>query len=232
MSSSVVATSASGAAGGHKSRSAGKGRRRRAAAEQRRIEQQRWGGYAQDDEEDFSVVAAPSPPTSRRRSRRRDSVEDRREDSFDLTRSDHLAAFDDIGADLELALALSVSFAETNPGFVHRTDRSFAPLIVDMTYESLVQLEDVRCVASAATVAALPVCLPEKVPEAVSEACVICQEEFEDADSQVQLPCSHVFHQPCGAHWLLIHSKLCPICKHDVTESAAAETTSPSSQSR
>jgi len=96
--------------------------------------------------------------------------------------------------------------------------------LADMTYESLVQLENVTCVASAATIESLPVCDFVKEQAGVSEVCVICQGEYDHGDSQVKLPCLHAFHhQACGAQWLRKYSKLCPVCKHDITEVAASD---------
>jgi hypothetical protein len=201
------------------------GRRRRQAAEQRRIEQQRWGQYVEDEDEDFSVVA-PSPPNSRRRARRslrRNSARDDLEEYLNgLANDDHATGLDD-DLDLDVALALSFSIAEQNAiAHVARIGTSHVPVIADMTYESLVQLENVRCVASATVVAALPVCCFAKEHEAVSdeasEVCVICQGDYEHGDPQVKLPCQHAFHQACGAEWLLNYSKLCPVCKHDITD--------------
>lgn len=203
----VVPAGGGGAHNSRGDRKAGKGRRRRAAAEQRRIEQQRWGKYLDEEDEDFPVVA-PIPPGSRRRARRRNDRENLNSLAYD----------EELDPDLSLALALSLSsIAEENPA------PQIVPAIADMTYESLVQLENVPCVASAAVVAALPVCFFVKEQVAVSEVCVICQGEYDHDDSQVQLPCLHAFHQACGAQWLLKYSKLCPVCKHDVTEVAASE---------
>lgn len=54
--------------------------------------------------------------------------------------------------------------------------------------------------------------------------CVICQIEYEEGEVQMKLPCLHKFHQACGAEWLLNYSKICPVCKHDVTESSGPST--------
>jgi hypothetical protein len=214
-------------------RKTGKGRRRRQAAEQRRIEQQRWGQYVEDEDEDFSVVV-PSPPNLRRRARRslrRNSARDDLEEYLNgLANDDHITGVDG-DLDLDLALALSFSLAEqTSTTHVAQFGRSHPSSIADMSYENLVQLESVRCVASATLVAALPVrCFKEEQAAAsdeASEVCVICQGEYEHGDLQVNLPCHHGFHQACGAEWLLSYSKLCPVCKYDVTEVATTEASS------
>lgn len=195
-------------------RKAAKGRRRRAAAEQRRIEQQRWGKYLdEDDEEEFAVVA-PIPPGSRRRARRRND------------RNVSVIEEDEPDPDLALALALALSLssvAEDHSAPALQIDSSLQiPTLHDLSYESLVQLENVACVAPASVVGALPVCAFVAASHAsVSEVCVICQGDYEHGDLQVKLPCVHDFHQGCGSEWLLKYSKLCPVCKHDVTDIAS-----------
>jgi len=117
--------------------------------------------------------------------------------------------------------AISLSLADS--GAFSQFGRSQAT-ITDMTYESLVQLEDVRCVTSTAIVSALPVCCTAKEQAPFSnqapDVCVICQVEYGEGEVQMKLPCLHKFHQACGAEWLLNYSKLCPVCKHDVTETS------------
>ncbi|KAG0565686.1 hypothetical protein KC19_7G007100 [Ceratodon purpureus] len=123
------------------------------------------------------------------------------------------------------AAARSFFIAEQN-AIAHdaQIGTSHLSVTANMTYESLVQLENVRCVASATVVAALPVCSFEKEQAAsfdqASEVCIICQDHYEPGDSQVKLPCQHAFHEACGAEWLLNYSKLCPLCKQDITDAA------------
>lgn len=204
MSSAPASGVAAAPAGNVRERKAAKGRRRRAAAEQRRIEQQRWGKYlGEDDEDDFSLVQ-PSPPVSAGVARRRR----RRNERHSLpAEEDLLLELDD--PDLALSLALSLSISEGN----------------DMSYESLVQLENVSCVASAATVAALPMCV-FVTEELNADVCVICQSEYDHGDSQVRLPCLHNFHHACGSEWLLKYSRLCPVCKHEVVDPSSSPSSS------
>lgn len=56
------------------------------------------------------------------------------------------------------------------------------------------------------------------VAHSFHRVCAICQCDYEDADLLIKLPCTHKFHHGCGSEWLLNYSKLCPVCKHDVTE--------------
>ncbi|KAG0561933.1 hypothetical protein KC19_9G104100 [Ceratodon purpureus] len=188
---------------------AGKGRRRRSAGEQRR-----WAQYGDEDDKDFSLVA-PTFSSSRRRNSDRHEVEH----YFDVLADDVV--------DPDVALALSISIAERNS--ISEVEGVSASVIAAMTYESLADLEDVRCVASAGVVTELPVCSflneggvldVEEEQADDSRMCVICQCDYDHGDSQVRLPCLHTFHQVCGAEWLLNYSKHCPICKHDVTTEA------------
>ncbi|BBN09577.1 hypothetical protein MPTK1_4g20830 [Marchantia polymorpha subsp. ruderalis] len=202
-------------------RSAGKGRRRRAAAEQRRIEQQRWGQYL-DDEEDPVVVPTPGGNRRRmRRSRRRNSARDDLEDylagNLDSDFSNTPSHGND-ATELDVALALSLSLSESAAS----GSNMGVTVLPDMSYETLVMLENVKCVVSAEVVESLRVCAYSEKErpdhEQAEEVCAICQCDYEDADLLIKLPCTHKFHHGCGSEWLLNYSKLCPVCKHDVTE--------------
>ncbi|KAL2632358.1 hypothetical protein R1flu_017044 [Riccia fluitans] len=199
-------------------RSAGKGRRRRAAAEQRRIEQQRWGQYL-DDEDDTILVPAPAGSRRRmRRANRRNSARDDLDDYLAGNLDSDYANHDSDGTELDVALALSLSLADSG---ANRPSHS-ALSLPDMSYESLILLENVKCVASADDVESMSTCTYSRKEspsnEHAEEVCAICQCDYEDADLLIKLPCSHAFHKGCGSEWLLNHSKLCPVCKHDVTE--------------
>ncbi|KAI5059177.1 hypothetical protein GOP47_0025496 [Adiantum capillus-veneris] len=197
-------------------RSAGKGRRRRAAAEQRRAEQQHWSNFSHERDDEI-YVAPPRAPVSRRQMRR----------STRRMRGDWEVSFHDEDDDnLEIALALSLSLSEPVNGdqaenlLYPREDR---PL--DMSYESLVMLEDVKCTAPPAFVSRMTGHVFNKssnnMPtDCMEELCTICQGEYKDKESYMLLPCLHTFHDICGSKWFLNHSKLCPVCKHDVTQEA------------
>ena len=90
----------------------------------------------------------------------------------------------------------------------------------ELSYERLVELEDVRPVAPLEVVDALPVREYEGGGE--GGACSICQSDYETGEKLLQLPCGHVMHNaPCAREWLLKWSKRCPECKGDCTEKAA-----------
>lgn len=189
-------------------RSAGKGRRRRAVAEQRRAEQEIWSHLVRNGEEDL-YVAPPTPPISRRQLRR-------------AARRSPLEDWEDIEDDhLDMALALSLSLSEPP----HRNDEFTVNSTqhLDLSYESLVMLENVKCTAPAVLVRSLSGHIfnknsPISTSPSVDELCTICQVEYKEGDSCMMLPCVHTFHDVCGSEWFMNHSKLCPVCKHDITE--------------
>ena len=45
--------------------------------------------------------------------------------------------------------------------------------------------------------------------------CVICRDDFADGDVLIKLPCNHLFHKPCIAHWLEEKPR-CPMCNAHV----------------
>ncbi|XP_043713874.1 E3 ubiquitin-protein ligase BIG BROTHER-like [Telopea speciosissima] len=60
--------------------------------------------------------------------------------------------------------------------------------------------------------------------EDVVDRCVICQDEYEDGESLVMLPCEHPYHSDCISKWLQI-KKVCPICSNEVSSSIQIEKT-------
>jgi hypothetical protein len=84
-----------------------------------------------------------------------------------------------------------------------------------LTYEALVELEDVRLTASQECVDELPVLAfdPGDAHGDAGACCSICQELYTDGDQLIHLPCGHVMHTRCGREYLLNWSKKCPECK-------------------
>lgn len=128
--------------------------------------------------------------------------------------------------DLEMALSISLSLADStpNPANYDHSNRT----VVNMSYESLVQLEDVKCVASDNVVNSMLNTLFDgnKSGQGLTEEeekCAICQCEYECGDRIMSLPCAHALHHACGSEWLLNYSKLCPICKLDVTDTKVVD---------
>ncbi|KAG8352511.1 hypothetical protein FVEN_g9632 [Fusarium venenatum] len=57
---------------------------------------------------------------------------------------------------------------------------------------------------------------------APSIICVICLEEFSDADEVRHLACEHIFHSVCISGWYLAQHDTCPICSCDFVHARAA----------
>ena len=45
-------------------------------------------------------------------------------------------------------------------------------------------------------------------------SCAITQDEFNDEDIVIQLPCSHCFNNDAILHWLTEESCECPVCRY------------------
>ncbi|XP_024538578.1 probable E3 ubiquitin-protein ligase HIP1 [Selaginella moellendorffii] len=197
-------------------RSIGKGRRRRAAAEQRRIEQQRWGQFDEDKDEDGAtdLILAPAPRRRSRRPSRRELLQDELQLARDELEMEALRLRYGGSHELDIALALSLSLSD-EPTYAHAEATAVS---LDMSYESLVELESVKCVASPALVASLDrTVFSDGGGGGSADSCVICQNEYVGGDNLSRLPCKHDVHEACGSEWLLNYSKLCPVCKADVT---------------
>eukprot|EP01059_Diplonema_ambulator_P014726 TRINITY_DN25694_c0_g1_i1.p1 TRINITY_DN25694_c0_g1~~TRINITY_DN25694_c0_g1_i1.p1 ORF type:complete len:277 (+),score=21.03 TRINITY_DN25694_c0_g1_i1:49-831(+) len=67
--------------------------------------------------------------------------------------------------------------------------------------------------ASRETVAALPT-VP-LAPDHLTQACPVCQENFQQSDTALQLPCTHLFHKDCIIPWL-DNRNTCPTCRHEL----------------
>eukprot|EP00756_Hemistasia_phaeocysticola_P013647 Hpha_TRINITY_DN15292_c8_g9::TRINITY_DN15292_c8_g9_i1::g.68358::m.68358 len=70
--------------------------------------------------------------------------------------------------------------------------------------------------ASAAAVAALRRGRATKeILEGVDGPCAVCQDEMQEGDEYVQMPCGHLFHNDCISPWLARHNS-CPTCRHEL----------------
>ena len=86
-------------------------------------------------------------------------------------------------------------------------------------YENLVDLEDVRLVASDADIRSLKIECVTKGHDQEASSCSICLSEFAIGDSIVQLPvCKHFFHYSCISRWLTDYKNTCPSCRSSVFE--------------
>jgi len=88
-----------------------------------------------------------------------------------------------------------------------------SPEPIDMSYESLVELEDVSCGLPEQIIAGLPRCSYTASME--KNSCTVCLCDYEVGEEVTTLPCFHRFHYPCLSQWLS-RKKVCPICKEEV----------------
>ncbi|PVV05415.1 hypothetical protein BB560_000063 [Smittium megazygosporum] len=49
--------------------------------------------------------------------------------------------------------------------------------------------------------------------------CLICFERLLPNDKCREIPCDHLFHQPCLDKWLLTRTCFCPTCRYDLSRS-------------
>ncbi|KAI4316264.1 hypothetical protein L6164_024261 [Bauhinia variegata] len=59
----------------------------------------------------------------------------------------------------------------------------------------------------------------ERMISGEDAVCCICLAKYENNDELRELPCSHLFHKDCVDKWLKINA-LCPLCKHEVGQTA------------
>jgi len=58
----------------------------------------------------------------------------------------------------------------------------------------------------------------------LSKECTICQDEYKNEETLLEMPCEHDFHEECLVNWLKLHNT-CPICRKPVeTNSENQET--------
>ena len=86
-----------------------------------------------------------------------------------------------------------------------------------MSYEELVELEDVKVTATPEAIASLPVCTVAAAQAGETpETCSICQCDYEAGEERVDLRCRHHFHRDCASEWFSNYSKNCPVCKTEL----------------
>lgn len=47
----------------------------------------------------------------------------------------------------------------------------------------------------------------------IPDTCIMCLEDMESTNSFRQLPCEHLFHQPCIDDWICNRDTKCPLCR-------------------
>lgn len=61
-----------------------------------------------------------------------------------------------------------------------------------------------------------------------ADSCPICFCEYSEGQSVITLPCKHFFHKECISRWLK-RDATCPMCKHDLQETAEHHSSSAAS---
>ncbi|CAF4005940.1 unnamed protein product, partial [Rotaria sp. Silwood1] len=71
--------------------------------------------------------------------------------------------------------------------------------------------------ASPDTIDALPMVVFGQVADEFNQTeCTICRADYEANERLKILPCGHLFHARCVAHWLSI-TRICPVCRQRIT---------------
>jgi len=107
---------------------------------------------------------------------------------------------------------LTGSLATDSPSILNLSQRRDG----DLSYEDLIQLEDVKVGLSRLQYRKLPTAKYDCAVHGEENRCQICLEDFVHDESVVTCLCLHRFHEQCGWKWFKDHQK-CPIC-HVVQE--------------
>ena len=93
----------------------------------------------------------------------------------------------------------------------------------ELSYETMLQLGerigDVKserwALVASAEIAKLPTFAFDPVKAVMNDSdakCLVCQTQYEEGETLMQLPCRHVFHDECVEGWLL-RKDCCPYCR-------------------
>ncbi|KAL2917388.1 E3 ubiquitin-protein ligase Praja-2 [Polyrhizophydium stewartii] len=74
--------------------------------------------------------------------------------------------------------------------------------------------------ASETTIRTLPH-RPFKREGALHVECIVCQEDFAEEETTIELPCKHVFHPECINNWLKLNGT-CPVCRFSLVDQPAS----------
>jgi hypothetical protein len=119
--------------------------------------------------------------------------------------------------DMQMEMAMQASLRE-NPDYMADGD---------LSYERLCNLEDVKVTATEDQVSKLRR-VKHRCTRTTGEKdethsrCAVCQDEYENGDEQIQLPCEHRYHEACIINWLKNYHDYCPVCKQKVDGGAEA----------
>ncbi|CAF2794870.1 unnamed protein product [Rotaria sp. Silwood2] len=66
------------------------------------------------------------------------------------------------------------------------------------------------------TIDALPMVIFDQESDQFNQTeCTICQVDYKVNEKVKKLPCGHIFHDSCVAHWLSL-TAICPVCRHRI----------------
>ncbi|XP_022154667.1 E3 ubiquitin-protein ligase RHA1B-like [Momordica charantia] len=64
------------------------------------------------------------------------------------------------------------------------------------------------------------------LPTVVADVCAVCFEDFRSDEGGKQIPCGHVYHEPCISSWLAV-ADCCPLCRRRVEPPPPPSTSIP-----
>eukprot|EP00873_Tetraselmis_striata_P040488 jgi/Tetstr1/460752/TSEL_005937.t1 len=125
-------------------------------------------------------------------------------------------SFLDQAEEMQMAMAMSLSLQDQGGSPAGAGGENMDA----MSYENLVELEDVRVTVPEDVVKTFPLTIYDAsaAHDEVESKCAICQIEYTDAEDLMGLPCQHSFHPECASEWLTKYSKNCPMCKTSAWE--------------
>lgn len=91
---------------------------------------------------------------------------------------------------------------------------------IDMSYEGLLELEDVKCGVDRNTLNSITSTHTYSERPGASEesrTCAVCKTLYSNGEELRLLPCLHTFHRSCVDPWLESHTQ-CPVCMKDIKE--------------
>lgn len=77
---------------------------------------------------------------------------------------------------------------------------------------------------------ALPLVEVTEQQVSIKMQCSVCWEDFQFRENVRQLPCCHIYHDPCIRPWLELHGT-CPICRQNLGNADSASNDSNQSAS-
>lgn len=96
---------------------------------------------------------------------------------------------------------------------------------IDMSYEALLELEDVSRGVDSETISqhSSTYFYADRDQTSEEKKCTVCLNEFKNCQLLRRLPCLHAFHRKCIDNWLK-ESSQCPVCMKDIKEHTVPST--------